>query len=58
MHKMVQDFGLTLFPQNYAGRTVLALNQKEYLYLPELSSYYSQHRPKIIKLLSALKAIQ
>lgn len=57
MQQMVQDFGLTLFPQNYSGSNVLALNPKEYLYLSDLGGYYNKHRSKIMKLLSSLKEI-
>jgi hypothetical protein len=58
MLQMVQDFKLTLFPQNYSGKNVLGLSPKEYLYLSDLGQYYNKHRPKIMKLLSSLKNIE
>ena len=57
MHRMVKEFNLTLFEQNYSGQNVLALNPKEYLYMSELGDYYNKHKATIMKLLDSLKQI-
>lgn len=55
MHRLVQELGLTMFPQNYLGKNVMALSPKEYLHTKHLGEYYNQHKDKILKLLTGLR---
>jgi|JI10StandDraft_1071094.scaffolds.fasta_scaffold3483861_1 hypothetical protein len=57
MHRLVQEFGLTMFPQNYIGKNVMALSSKEYLHVKNLGEYYFHHRNKILKLLAGMRHI-